>query len=330
MSVVVYKCSVCKREIELERNIRSLETVGRCIITNGCRGSLYQTKVLQDFTRGRLPDSVSGLNDWQQRKVLFNYEQVIERDEWIIEHNLGSYPAVSVFVNYPTENDPTNQEEITPDDIIIDNEDQITLRFQRPYSGVAQLVARQSDPDLLRPVEREAEQVAPPVQLSVSGEITIATLTSSLPNPTISIRTKYTTTIDTQELATYNIDDQPTLLSPWVDYDRIVVRGRVYIVRSYAGLIPRMTDGTIDSGSTFQFVGVDPLGSNSFQEISNRQVLILLASSPYDVVDKNKTQFIDVTSVSDTENPFAFYYDTGEFFAQANIVQSVYPPIRST
>lgn len=329
MSVVVYKCSVCKREIELERNIRSLETVGRCIITNGCRGSLYQIKVLPDFIRGRLPDLVSGLDDWQQRKVLYNHEQTIERDEWVIEHNLGSYPIVSVFVDRPTSSDPTNQEEVTPDDIIINSEDQITLRFDRPYSGIAQLVGRQSDPALLRTIVREAETVLPPVQISISGEITIATLSNVLSNSNISLRVRYNTTTDTEEFATHVVDDQPTLLSPWVDYDQVIVRGKVYTVRSYSALIPRMTDGTIDSGSTFQFIGVDSTGGTTFEEIGTRQVLILLAADPYTVVDKIKNQFIDVTSVTDIQNPFALYYDSGEFFAQPSVAQSIYPAIRS-
>ena len=115
MAVVVYKCDVCKREIQLQRKIRSLESIGRCTITNGCRGSLYQIDLLEDFVRGALPDPVSGLDDWQQRKVLHNHEQAIERDEWIIEHNMGSFPIVSVFVDRPIEGDLENREEITPD-----------------------------------------------------------------------------------------------------------------------------------------------------------------------------------------------------------------------
>ena len=99
MAIVVYKCDVCKRDIELEQNIKGLENIQRCTITHGCRGKLYQTKVLPDYVRGRLPDQVAGLDDWRQRTVLYNHEQTIESDSWLVNHNLGTFPSVSVFVN---------------------------------------------------------------------------------------------------------------------------------------------------------------------------------------------------------------------------------------
>jgi len=328
MAVVVYRCDVCKREIELERNIRSLETIGRCIITSGCRGSLYQIKIFPDFTRARLPDSVTGLEDWQQRRVLYNHTQAIERDEWNITHNLGSFPIVSVYVNRPTQDDPDHMEEVTPTDVQIVSEDVVILQFERPYSGIAQLVGRQSDPDLLQPTVRTATTVVQPLQISNNGEITIATLVNTFPNALVGLQVQYNTPTNTQELVEYTVDDQPSILSPWVDFDKAVIRGKVYTIRSFQALVPRMTDGTIESGSTFQFLGVDASGTDSFATIQQRNVLILLASDPYEAVDKIRNQYIDVTDVSEEQNPFSFYFDSGEFFAQQSIARNVYPLIQ--
>jgi len=127
MAIVVYKCDTCKRDIELIRNIEGLETVQRCVITLGCRGKLYQTKVHPDFTRAALPTDVLGLDNWLQRKVLHNHEQTIESTEWLVTHELGTFPAISVFVDRPTTEDPNNREEILPTDIRIVDNDTLTL-----------------------------------------------------------------------------------------------------------------------------------------------------------------------------------------------------------
>lgn len=330
MAIVVYKCDVCKREVELQRNIEGLERVHRCTITQGCRGKLYQTKLLPDYIRGGIPDDVSGLDNWTQRKVLHNHTQAIERDEWIIAHNMGAAPIVSVFVDRPLEGNLDNREEITPTDVIYQTEDIVVLRFDRPWSGIAQLVGRQSDPNLLRPFERAAEQVVSAAQITASSEISVATLVSAdNANPAISFNIQYDTSTGTAPTINYVADDQPSTNSPWVDFNKVVVKGKIYTVRSFSSLVPEMTTGVINNGSTFRFTEVDWIGDQSFTSIEPGQVLILLASSPYQVVDKQRNQFIDVTSVTETQNPFGFYYDSGELFADEGIVQTVYPLIRS-
>lgn len=330
MAIVLYQCDVCKREIELQRNIEGLETIGRCVITQGCRGSLYQTDLFPDYLRGQIPDDVSGLDNWVQRKVLFNHAQAIERDQWIIAHNMGTAPIVSVFVDRPIEGDLDNREEITPDDVIYQTDDIVVLNFSRPYSGIAQLVGRQSDPNLLRPFERLFTTEAPPIQISNNGEISIATLTDvDLGSESISVGIQYNTESGTSPQVLYGVDDQPSINSAWVDYDRVVFKGKIYTVRSFSGLVPEMTTGIINSGSTFFFNQVDWNDDQITESIETEEMLVLLASSPYDIVDKQRNRFIDVTSVTATQNPFGFYYDSGEFYALESIVQTVYPFIRS-
>jgi len=330
MPIVLYKCDVCKRDIELIQNKTGLETIQRCVITHGCRGKLYQEKVLQDFIRGSLPPDVSGLDNYQQRKVLYDHTQSIETNEWLIQHNLGTAPSVSVFVDRPTSEDEDNREEITPDDIVVIDTDNIRLVFSRPESGIAQLVARASDPTLLQPFVREAEVGLATSQVTANSEFTIATRTSApLAEPTqIIIELTYTTTDGISIAIPYAADDQPSVVSPWSTFDRIVINGKVYTVRSFNMVVTQQVTGIITNGSTLRLTGVDPDGSGLRPVVAD-EFAFLLASSPYDTVDKITTQYIDGVDVAGTANPFAFFFDTAEFFADETIIRDLHPPIRS-
>ncbi len=340
MAIVVYRCNTCKREIELQRNQRGLETVGRCVITHGCRGNLYQVNLFPDYIRGTIPDPVTGLDDWKQRKVLHNHDQPIERDVWTIEHKMGVVPSVSVFVDRPIQDDPDNREEITPDDVRAISDNVLQLSFERPWSGIAQLVSKQSDPDLLRPTERIFVEEESPIQISTQGEISIATRiyptdpVADLSGPVVTLLVEYNSTIGSVITELYSADNQPSLLSPWQGsaYDRIVINVKSarqpFTVRSFNGITTEMTVGNIDTGSTFKFVGIDPTGSGSnFRDIQKGEVLILLASEPYGIVDKITDQYIDVADVTADNNPFGFFYNNGEFFAIPDIITNVFPAI---
>lgn len=331
MAIVTYKCDVCKREIELQRNIHGLETPHGCIITHGCRGKLYFKELLTDFVRGQTPEDVIGLDNWQQRRVLFNHEQAIERDEWIIIHNLGNSVSVSAFVNQPTQDDPDNLVEIDPDDIIIDSADAIRLRFSRPYSGIAQLVARASDPQLLQPVAPVAEAVVTSLQLSNLGEITLATKipADGIVEPIINVQLTFSTPQETTQVFEYVVDDSPQLNSPWVDFNNVIINGSLYVVRSFYAIKPEMVSGVVGNGSTFRFTAIDAYDDTVFRPIVKDEMFLLLAASPFTTVDKITEQVTDVTDVTETLNPFSFAYDTGEFFTTTNTLQTIYPPVRS-
>ena len=324
MAIVTYKCDVCKREIELQRNIHGLETPQRCIITHGCRGKLIHKEIFPDFIRGSTPDDVIGLDNWQQRKVLFDYEQAIERDQWTIEHNLGNSVNVSAFVNQPTEDDPENLVEIEPDDIIVISADIIKLIFSRPYSGKAQLVARASDPQLLQPKITEEDESVTSHQISSTAEISIATLVT---NQDINLEVTYRTPQETTVVTTYVLDDQPSLLSPWVSVNQVVIKGKLYLVRSFNALfndIPTI----VGNGSTFRFTAIDDNNNLTYRPIEKGEAFLLLASDPFTAVDKITDQVIDVTDVTEDVNPFSFAYDSGEFFSTSNPLQTIYPPVR--
>jgi len=329
MAIVVYKCDVCKREIELQRNITGLERVLRCTITLGCRGKLYQIKNLPDFIRESIPAEVAGLDDWQPRRVLFNHTQTIARDSWVIEHDLGTNPAVSVFVNRPLQDDPAHQEEITPTDIVIIDKNTIQLVFDRAWSGVAQLVARQTDPALLRPAATETVAIAETYQrLTKSGEITIATSNSAwFGKPVyLDITVRFTNTLGITYDKIFTVDDQPSIDSPWSDIDQVVVKGKVYTVRSFNLIIPEIIGGEVSSGSTVELLQVAVNGSPSTAlDIGTGEVLMLLANAPYDTFDKITTKYIDVAAT--TAN--SIFYDSPEFYSVTSTIQNTYPPIRS-
>ena len=319
MAIVTYKCDVCKRSVDLQRNIYGLETPNRCVITHNCRGKLYFEKLLPDFVRGTSPESVIGLDDWQQRRMLFDYDQAIERDEWTIVHNLGNSVNVSVFVNRPTEDDPDNSEEISPDDIIIVSSDILKLVFSRPYAGKAQLVARASDPQLLQPNIAITETVIGIQQLSNLGVISVASKANA---EDISVELTYRTPQQTTVVKTYVVDDQPSIESPWVDADSVVIKGSLYVVRSFNAIFDDMHNGIVGNGSTFRFTAIDG------NPIAKGEMFLLLASEPFTPVDKITEQVIDVTEVTEILNPFAFAYDSGEFFADKITEQTIYPPVR--
>jgi len=336
MAIVVYKCDVCKREKEYQRNVEGLERVQRCTITHGCRGKMFQSKVLSDFVRASSPDRVSGLDEWRQRKVLHNHTQSIARSEWIIEHNLGTFPSISAFVDIPTEDDTDNREEIIPTDTVVVDDNNIILRFDRPWSGLAQLVARQSDPNLLRPFTRTISTTEIALQqISNGGEIAIATRVSSVGEGSpdlVQLNIAYTTTQNTTVSKTYDVKaDVPpdSSSSSWKDYNKVVIKGKIYTIRSFSGIVDEMYNETIGSGSTFRFTAIrDASMGAQFRDILQDEVYILYANAPYTISDKATENYIDVYDITETKNPFSFVFDSGEFYVKENVIEMTYPPIR--
>lgn len=264
MTIVDYQCDTCKRTVEIIRNIRGLDTLQRCTITLGCRGRLYQIGLHQDFTRAAIPDDVNGLDNWQQRHVLFNHEQAIKSNIWTIKHNLGTFPSISIFVDKPTSDDLLNQEEIIAQDVEIVSPDITILHFDRAYSGIAQLVARSSDPQLLQPITITDSQLTDdPVQISNGSRIAFATQLSKFGTGSkFNIVLEFTNSTGAKFLFSYS--SSLTLNGTgWSDTNRIIFKGKVYIVREFIPLINEMITGLIDNGTTFRVRSVDT-NANSF------------------------------------------------------------------
>jgi hypothetical protein len=270
MSVVTYQCTVCKRQRDIVQNQQGLDWIGHCNITLGCRGTLYQIDVHPDFIRGKIPADVQGLKNWVQRKVLFNFTQTIARNSWTITHNLGTLPSVDVFIDQPTQANPTNQVQILPEEIIYNTDDTLTLMFPQAYSGIAQLIARASNPDILnpRPIP-PVVNVVPTIQLSNAGTLTIATRISSIGTPTnVTLTLQYilgTNGNSTDITYTTNV---PADTSPWFDTRVVIVKGKTYTVRTFNIQTLETTTGQIANGSWVQLIGFNSVGTISIPVIS--------------------------------------------------------------
>jgi hypothetical protein len=279
VAVVTYQCTVCKRQNNLVQFQQGLDWIGHCNITLGCRGTLYQIEVHPDYVRGQLPASVIGLKNWVQRKVLFNFTQTIPRGTWTITHDLGTLPAVEVYINQPTQTNPTNQIELSPDNYIINyqTDDQLSVTFTggNTYSGIAQCIARSSNPDLLSPrPQPPTTTTVQTIQLSNEGILTIATRISSVGSAEqVTLDLQYTgSTENVTTDITYATTNVPSDLSPWFDTNIVVLKGKTYTVRTFEIQTGQTASGQVANGSYAQLVDFNSTGQIS---------LPLLNSTPW-------------------------------------------------
>jgi len=335
VAVVKFKCDTCLRTIELPRNKDSIETIKRCIITKGCRGSLKQEQLLDNFVRGRPVTPVEGLENWIQRKALFNFTQSVSRSEWLIKHDMGIFPSVVVFINAPTETDPNNQSEIIPDDIIAIDENNIKLVFSKAVAGIAQLIARETDPDIFTSVSQATSVLdTTPIQITANTQLTLANLIKNeLSGPVVNIKyqiTYFPPNNVTPVIIEYIANTVPQIESPWSGFNTIVIKGKVYRVRSFDIQVPEMANGIIGPGSTFQFTGIAYDTGSSPSPLNEGDAYVLLANSPYTVFDVITNKLIDTTKSNSTQNAFAFSFNQGEMLTDPNIITNLFPQIRPT
>lgn len=334
MAIIVYKCNVCNREIEKLQNKEGLEVVQRCIITSGCRGKLYQVDVKEDHIRGKTPATVKGLSNWVQRNALYNHTQSIKKATWKIVHNMGIIPAVSAWVSRPTQDDPDYISEVIPEDIIIISKNEIHLVFDRTETGIAQLVATDTAKQKVESTT-QSSIVAQSTQITTNGEISIAVpinLPNASPN-TIGLQLTFINELGQEVIHNFiSIDSQASINSPWSDYNRVVIRSKVYSVRSFnliddpiaGGIIDSISNRVITSGSSFTFTGIDVSGGTSYRTINRSELYILMSNSPYESIDKNRGILVDVYT-----NTNQFAYVSGEATVLTSDIQTVYPLITS-
>lgn len=333
MAVVLYKCDTCKREIQKIRRPKGIEVASRCIITLGCRGKLYQLDLYPDFIRAELPAGVIGLTDYQQRKVVYNHTQTRASKRWTIEHNMGTAPVVSVFVSSPTLEDPTAMEEITPVDIVTINADITVIVFAESVSGVAQLVARSTDPQLLTPTVNNISSSASVVQITANNTITVATRVNPDGNepPEVGIQFKFTTPTGTDVIFTMTVGGDIIAGSPWSSSNRVLIRGKIYKVRALDPVSVAVLSGVVPSGSTFCITGIS-LGDNpqSISTISQARVgFILLAEAPYANIDKLNDSVVDFLDVSCKSATQQIILQGLDLYATPESITNIHPPIRS-
>jgi len=331
MTVIRYKCDTCKREIDLQQNPQGLEIISRCIITDDRRGKPFQIEDKVDHIIGTSPPREKGLDDWTQRKVLFNFKQSIELSEWKINHNLGIVPIVQVYVERPKNVDLNSLNlsqidiknlvdliKIEPLQIEIIDENNLILHFDRTESGIAQFIARATKSNNTNLPITINEPTT--FQLSNNNQLSIATLNS---DTNITIEMEFVTEDGTVITDVYMVDDQPGITSPWVNFNEIWVLGLRYTVRNFNFIETNafFANGTINNGASFKITKINGVS------LQPQEVLVLLANSPYKVLDKITESIVDPTSMIDNE--LNYFYNNGELYINKLLIRNIYPYIKS-
>lgn len=321
MAVVEYQCDTCNRKIHLQRNIKGLETLKQCNITQNCVGHLQQTNVLENFVRGSLPVDVSGLSNQEFRKCVFDYVQKIARKEWKIEHKLGNVPIASVY--------DVAGVLLTEYTITVVDSNNIILTFNEATSGSAQLIVNNTS--VVQPQVNTITQNLYQ-QLTYSGNMVVAT---TMRDALLTLVIEFTNTDGTTFTHSYDLDLTNNDDS-WSDFNNVVIKSKQYIVRSFNSFFDDSLNGktfrfkSISNGNSNQDVYFDaqdrPL-NNTNNALNN--IFILLSGKSRSFCDKISNKVIDCSSVTKTNNQFEFIITNREFLSSEKVIQDVYPPVRS-
>lgn len=352
MAVVVYECDTCKRQVHRPQNQRGLDVVGRCVITDGCRGKLIQSQIKPAHAVGRSTAPVLGLRDWTPRRILHTHVQDLGRQRWQIDHNLNGLPIVNVYT-YPL-NGSSEMVPIEPVKIEYINNNTVALSFATTVSGKAQLLMRSSVTeqqittlkpqmvDSLFDSERFVLSEALPLTNGPEsyGELTIATrIESSIatgfdPFEEIILQPFYLSPSTLQILPATppmvfkSVTNIPvdTASSPWAGVTKAVIQGNQYLLRS----------ANIHSGdSVLSSVGI-PEGAPVFFTVTHKgvkrtlkkgEMIALLANSPFLAVDRVKNKFVDMSAINQTSAPKQLVYSNLNWMVNPSLLNKTYPDI---
>lgn len=312
----MFQCDVCNRRVRVPSNKFGLNVIQRCIITNGCLGKLHVERNRQEVNNTpAFPVAVDGLTDWFQRKILYTHQQPVESDVWLITHNLGNKPSVQLFVNKIIDGETVLTEQL-PTKITVINLNTLQLELSARETGVAQCIALSSE-NSVNPQFKPPEVDTTVFQITNKGEISIATLDGS---PTVSLSLVYNTINGELTVPYTNIDDVPSLESPWVGANRVFISGKTYTVRSFNVITtPSATtffeQGLIRDGSQFRVVTTN---------LSPGQNFLLWGKFPYTAIDRYYDRCIDTSRLVTSSNVF---YSKGEVFVDPVYVKTPYPNI---
>lgn len=320
---VVYQCTVCNRKTRIPVNRRGMDTLHNCIITSNCKGKLTRVLLSKDInTTPTLTPEVSGLNDWFQRKNLYTHNQIIASDTWNIKHDLSNHPIAQVFLNKSIngKNELQSTNEFTVD--ILDG-DNISLKFNKVESGIAQIITLSSE-NTTNVSTQSSITSSQTIQISNNtGVLTVATLSA---DPVISVALVFNVTDQQPVIINYNnIDDIPSVSSPWAGNNKVFINGKIYTIRTidivnHVAAIPQFLSGRIPpQGGSFYVHSVN----NS--SISHHTLLVLNANSPYSSIDKIYNTYEDLGIETSTSSKI--FYSFGKVYADSSVVKSIYPYI---
>ncbi len=320
---VVYKCTVCARKIRVPRNRKGLDVINHCTITKGCRGILHRVTQLSDINNTpTLTPSVEGVWDWVQNNTLHTHSQEIASVVWRINHNLGSDPNITVYVNTQGPIGISLTQMSQPSVSVIDSNN-IQILFDKAQSGVAQLVTLSSQ-NTINPTTTIPPVAEEHVQISTNqGLISIGTLLS---DPSINITIRFVVAGQPNIDITYNnILDVPLVSSPWIGANRVFVEGKKYTTRSidlttHAGALPYFLSGQIPQQGAIMYI----TAINNTPPIP-KDILILEANQPFGPTDRVYDYYIDFSGETLASSNITYSY--GKFFANNIANKSTYPYI---
>jgi len=350
MATIEYKCDTCKRKITLSENDTGMTVFAKCIITEGCKGTLYKLARNQNIVRQDLifPPPVNGLDDYTQRRVFYDQTFNILANPWEINHDMGVLPAITVYLFNELTGDP---EEVSQDEYtvnIIDN-DNLEILFSSQKRGIVHLIARSSVPINVATVP-DLDNL---FQVSNTGYMTL--IVPSIVNVDDDPSGQITLNLDdldlevvvqapTDEAVTNSgtfLVDALTSESPWFGWGQVLVRKRRNLSTKSTQLWdlvnPTPTDPTyilladIPNGTSIEITAIRYRNTamgylGQYIDIEPRSLMLLLGNSPYSVTDKIRDRLVDVGRLPITLNG-KFYVFDGEIYIDNSVIEMIYPQI---
>lgn len=343
MATITHQCNVCNRKIDLVENSQGLTAFGKCIITNGCNGKLNKIKRNLDNVREVFPPEVAGLQDYIQRRALYTFDQALPSPAWTIKHNLGTNPAIDVYVNDVNGDLGILSPELYTSKLIDQNT--ITVSFTSSYTGTAQLISRSS-------VKLQPKTLVPtlaPIQITANGTFIFGIpkfLTkfeyppTLLPTPAlpfdlslapIRIEVSIQRPNTEEEICTEYLD--ATLFeTPWNDWNEVLVRKRKNYYLLSKNILEFRTFGedtttyaSIPDGTQLKITRID-YGTGVLQPIDAEGLLIFLSNAPFTSADKIIDSVVDVSDMVDNTIPY-FEFRSTDFYVDTTCIEKTYPNI---
>ena len=344
MATISCKCDTCKRQVEIVENPYGMSIIGRCTITNGCRGKLYQLDRNPNTARGANISKVPGIENYVPRKTFEQHTQSLANKRWVFEHGLGVLPATFVYTTDPTTGKYVQMDinEYTVEPL---NENTIYINFSTAQKGIAQCVARSSVPFKPDTFEPDPDSV----QVSANGVITFGVprylTTSDLPpitnvilpldlcgQTTIKIEVEITRPNEEPMVCFESLENLIDVRSPWNGWGGTLVEARrdyclrtAAILKLHAFGSADLVEDDIPNGTRIRFLRID-YGTGRPVNIPSRGLLMFLSNKPYEYVDKNRELIVDIGELAGSDNNYFTYMD-GELFLSESLIESTYPMI---
>lgn len=313
----VYECDTCKRRTRVPTNRVGLDIIQRCVITSNCQGKLHRIILSKDINdTPAFPPEVVGVQDWFQRKVLYTHEQTVQSAKWIVKHDLANKPNLYVYIKKYVNGVLSDVETTAFTSTVIDL-NTIQLTFAQAERGLVQCITSASQNSTNQSATAGVAVADSSIQISTSGEITIATLDDA---EYVNVMLTFNSPSSTDPvIVQYLAVGTPSVNSPWAGADYVVINGKQYRVRSFNIVTtqlapPYFTSGAIASGSSITVSTGYKVGD----------AVLLLANAPYAAADRVHNKCIDAATA---QTGAYLVYNEGTVYADPLVVKNIYPPI---